>query len=117
MVSFAVAAFKQAHEQPLLWRMPELAHTQATLSNSFAEVCKYDSDHAEALAVPHTARDRPVFGEVRLVIDEVLLGQLWLSAFSVSVLVRRMGCILGRCFGPKHREFPLGLHPFWLIIT
>ena len=28
------------------WRMPELAHTQTHLSNTFAEVCKYDSDHA-----------------------------------------------------------------------
>ena len=26
--------------------MPELAHTQTHLSNTFAEVCKYDSDHA-----------------------------------------------------------------------
>jgi hypothetical protein len=58
------------------WRMPELAHTQANLSNTFAEVCKYDSDHAEELAVPRTARSRPVFGEVRQVIDDVLLGQL-----------------------------------------
>ena len=59
------------------WRMPELAHTQATLSNTFAEVCKYDSDHAqEYAATARTARDRPVFGEVRHVIDEVILGQL-----------------------------------------
>ena len=62
------------------WRMPELAHTQTHLSNTFAEVCKYDSDHAAdalpAAAIPgeggglvHEAvvRDRPVFGEVRLV--------------------------------------------------
>ena len=28
------------------WRLPELAHTQATLSNTFAEVVKHDSDHA-----------------------------------------------------------------------
>ena len=58
------------------WRLPELAHTQATLSNTLAEVCKYDSDHAAEIALPATARDRPVFGEVRTVIDEVFLGQL-----------------------------------------
>ena len=52
------------------WRMPELAHTQATLSNTFAEVVKFDSDHAMEHALPMTARDRPVFGEVRSVIDE-----------------------------------------------
>ena len=51
-------------------------HTQATLSNTFAEVIKYDSDHAIEFGGPSTARDRPVFGEVRAVIDEVLLGQL-----------------------------------------
>jgi hypothetical protein len=56
--------------------MPELAHTQATLSNTFAEMCKYDSDHADTLAVPQSTRDRPVFGESRLVIDEIVLGQL-----------------------------------------
>ena len=76
------------------WRLPELAHTQTHLSNTFAEVCKYDSDHAaDALPaaatpaeggalVPEVAsevavRDRPVFGEVRLVTDEVFLGQLY----------------------------------------
>ena len=58
------------------WRMPELAHTQATLSNTFSEVIKYDNDHAIEIAAPITARDRPVFGEVRAVIDEVILGQL-----------------------------------------
>ena len=73
------------------WRMPELAHTQTHLSNTFAEVCKYDSDHA-AEGVPAAGihggaapgesdgeavvRDRPVFGEVRIVTDEVFLGQL-----------------------------------------
>ena len=61
------------------WRVPELAHTQTHLSNTFAEVCKYDSDHAAELAeatLHDKIRDRPVFGEVRLVTDEVFLGQL-----------------------------------------
>ena len=92
------------------WRVPELAHTQANLSNTFAETCRYDSDHAAdhaardyaetareaalagaapttesrpppmppapASAMEERVRDRPVFGEVRIVIDEVLLGQL-----------------------------------------
>ena len=41
------------------WRMPELAHTQATLSNTFAEVCKYDSDHAAESALAHDGARPP----------------------------------------------------------
>ena len=77
------------------WRLPELAHTQANLSNTFAETIKYDSDHAAdgTITLAHAGaegkadsdcsappagrvRDRLVFGEVRIVIDEVVLGQL-----------------------------------------
>ena len=79
------------------WRMPELAHTQATLSNTFSEVIKYDNDHAIEIAAPITARDRPVFGEVRAVIDEVILGQL-------SQVVRQTA----------HREPELSLRVLWI---
>lgn len=72
-----------------------LYNSQANLSNTFAETIRYDSDHAasenganapislgatvaagdnpeapKAGAEAHL-RDRPVFGEVRIVIDEV----------------------------------------------
>ena len=65
------------------WRVPELAHTQANLSNTFAETCRYDSDHAVVSAAyggeasprevssweaERRVRDRPVFGEVRNVV-------------------------------------------------
>jgi hypothetical protein len=86
------------------WRMPELAHTQATLSNTFADVIKYDSDHAAELAAPLTQRDRPVFGEVRTVIDEVFLSQL--SAVVRQTAHREHGASLLEHYGllPKIRK-------------
>ena len=57
------------------WRVPELAHAPAHLSNTLADVFKHDSDHA-ADRDDERGRDRPVFGEVRIVVDEVFLGQL-----------------------------------------
>ena len=137
------------------WRMPELAHTQAHLSNTFAELCKYESDHASdvvadpaeehgvlesrlsaahveaaerslapppEIASPEIAvaadgggermprvpslarmsdarrvRDRPVFGEVRIVIDEVLHGQL--STVLLQTAHREPCCSLAEHYG------------------
>ena len=47
------------------WQVPELAHTQTNLSNTFAELCKYDSLHADREAdAANAGGGRSVFGEV-----------------------------------------------------
>ena len=54
------------------WQVPELAHTQTNLSNTFAELCKYDSVHADAdKDASGIGKERRVFGEVRVVVDDV----------------------------------------------
>ena len=53
---------------------PELAHARR-LSNTLADVFKHDSSHA-ADRDDERGRDHPVFGEVRIVVDEVFLGRL-----------------------------------------
>ena len=79
------------------WQVPELAQTKTKLSCNLAELVMWESLHAgEQVA----GLSRPVFGEVRPVLDEIVLEQL---GQVIAATAKRSPSSLGEHYGLRWR--------------